>query len=51
MPDRIVRQGILTSDRVNQLDWGAECFYRRLMSIVDDYGRYDARPAVLRAQL
>lgn len=51
MPNRIIREGILTSDRVNSLDWEAEVFYRRLLSIVDDFGRYDARPAVLRANL
>lgn len=51
MPDRIVRVGILTSDAVNSLSWAAETFYRRLMSVVDDYGRFDGRPAVLRATL
>ncbi|MEG1071980.1 MAG: hypothetical protein RSE01_09245 [Akkermansia sp.] len=48
---RIVRIGILSSDRVNMLNWEEEVFYRRLMSIVDDFGRYDARPSVLRCQL
>lgn len=51
MPDRIVRAGILTSDPVNKLSWAAEVFYRRLFSIVDDYGRYDGRAALLRAHL
>lgn len=51
MPDRIVRAGILTSDAVNELSWAEECFYRRLMSVADDYGRYDARPSILRASL
>ena len=51
MPNRIVREGILTSDRVNSLEPREEVFYRRLLSIVDDYGRYDARPPILRAQL
>lgn len=51
MPDRIVRTGILTSEKVNELSWFGEVFYRRLMSIVDDYGRYDARPTILRAQI
>ncbi len=51
MPDRIVRAGILTSDPVNTLSWAAEVFYRRLFSVVDDYGRYDARPAILRSHL
>lgn len=51
MPDRVLRAGILTSDRVNELSWGGEVFYRRLMSIVDDYGRYDGRPSILLAAL
>jgi hypothetical protein len=51
MPDRVVRAGILTSDRVNELSWASEVFYRRLMSVTDDYGRYDARPSILRAEL
>ncbi len=51
MPDRIVRVGILTSDAVNKLSWPAEVFYRRLFSVVDDYGRYDGRPTLLRAHL
>lgn len=51
MPDRIVRAGILNSDAVNQLSWAAEVFFRRLMSIVDDFGRYDGRASVVRAQL
>lgn len=51
MPDRIIRMGILTSEAVNTLTWPAETFYRRLMSVVDDYGRYDGRIAILRAAL
>jgi hypothetical protein len=51
MPDRIVRAVILTSESVNKLSWAAEVFYRRLFSIVDDYGRYDARATLLRAHL
>lgn len=51
MPDRIVRTGILTSDAVNRLSLGGEVFYRRLMSVVDDHGRYDGRTEILRAVL
>ena len=51
MPTRLLREGILDSDRVNSLDWAAEVFYRRLMSKVDDHGLYDARPSMLRASL
>lgn len=51
MTDRVVRQGIITSEAVNSLSWPAEVFYRRLMSVVDDYGRFDGRVSVLRASL
>lgn len=51
MPVRLLREGILTSERVDQLDAPAEVFYRRLMSKVDDHGLYDARPSILRASL
>lgn len=49
MPSRIIREGILTSERVNSLSPGAELFYRRLMSVVDDFGRFSAHPMLLRA--
>lgn len=49
MPSRIIREGILTSGRVNRLSSGAELFYRRLLNVVDDYGRYHAHPTLLRA--
>ena len=47
MPSRILRDGIIESMAVNSLSWDAELFYRRLMSIVDDYGRYSAIPQLL----
>lgn len=49
MPTRMLREGILTSERVASLNWGEEVFYRRLMSVVDDFGRYYATPMLLRA--
>ena len=49
MARRWLRDTILTSESVDKLEPPAEVFYRRLMSVVDDYGRYDARPAILRA--
>jgi hypothetical protein len=51
MPDRVLRAGILTSEGVNKLSWPSEVFYRRLMSVADDFGRYDGRPSILRAAL
>ncbi|MCC2632157.1 MAG: hypothetical protein K0S48_43 [Ramlibacter sp.] len=47
----MIREGILTSDRIDQLDPPSEVFYRRLMSKVDDHGLYDARPSILRSSL
>lgn len=49
MPNRILREGILTSERIAKLSWPAEVFYRRLMSVVDDFGRYYANATLLRA--
>jgi hypothetical protein len=49
LPNRILREGILTSERIAKLSWPAEVFYRRLMSVVDDFGRYYATPMLLRA--
>ena len=51
MPNRLLREGILSSEPVNALPPEAEVFYRRVMSAVDDFGRYSAHPALLRAAL
>lgn len=49
MPNRILRDGILRSPRVIKLGWAEEVFYRRLHSVVDDFGLYYADPEMLRA--
>lgn len=51
MPNRYIREGIIESEAVNSLSWQAEVFYRRLINRVDDFGRYTAHPALLRASL
>lgn len=51
MPNRILREGILTSVAVNSLTPQAEVFYRRLMSIVDDFGRFDGLAPVIFGRL
>ena len=51
MPIRLLRDGILDSDAVCSLSFPAEVFYRRLMSAVDDFGRFDGRLSVLRGRL
>lgn len=32
------------------MDWASEVFFRRVLSIVDDYGRYEANPLLLRSK-
>lgn len=49
MPNRILREGILTSPRIAKLGWAEEVFYRRLHSVVDDFGRYFADHGLLLA--
>jgi hypothetical protein len=50
MPNRIIREAILSSEKMALLAWPEEVFYRRLQSIVDDFGRYEANPQLLRAR-
>jgi len=49
MPNRILRDGILASERVAVLNWAEEVFYRRLMSVADDHGRFYAAPKLIRS--
>jgi hypothetical protein len=51
MPNRYIREAAIESEPVNSLSWKAEVFYRRLMNRVDDFGRFDANPALLRASI
>lgn len=50
MPNRIIRESITTSHSWDALSFPAEAFCTRLITVVDDYGRQDARPSVLRAK-
>ena len=50
MPNRILKDSICTSEDIAALDWAAEVFWYRLIVQCDDYGRMDARPAILRAR-
>ncbi len=45
----MVREGIVSSEAVNSLAWAEEVFYRRLFSVVDDFGRYHGNPKLIRA--
>ena len=51
MPNRILKESICTSDTVDTLSWFEEAFFYRLIVNCDDYGRTDARPAILKANL
>lgn len=51
MPNRIIKESICTSASVDGLSWFEEVFFYRLIVNCDDYGRFDARLAVLRARL
>jgi hypothetical protein len=53
MPNRILREGVLTSERVNEIadEPAVECTYKRLYSVVDDFGRFTAHPSLVRAAL
>lgn len=50
MPNRLLREGVTTSDRINGLSPEEEVFFYRLLVVCDDFGRMDARPAILKAQ-
>jgi len=51
LPNRIIKESICTSDTIDQLSWFEEVFFYRLIVNCDDYGRFDARPAILKARL
>lgn len=50
MPNRYLKETICTSDTLDVLSADEERFFYRLMVQVDDFGRTDARPQVLRAK-
>ena len=51
MPNRIIKESVCSSDTIDQMSWFEECFFHRLWVNCDDYGRMDARPAILKARL
>lgn len=51
MPNRILKESICTSDKIEQLSAFAETFFYRLIVNADDFGRMDGRAAVLRSRL
>lgn len=49
MPQRFLRPGLTTSQRYNSCSWEAQALFTRLITLVDDFGRYDAEPRLLRS--
>jgi hypothetical protein len=50
MPNRIIREGMLDSEKINSVSDATQMFFVRLMLVVDDFGRMDARCELLRAK-
>jgi hypothetical protein len=50
MPTRYLKHGICDSESMNALSSSAEVMFYRLLVNVDDFGRIDARPLVLKAK-
>lgn len=51
MPNRILKETICTSETIDQLSSEEERFFYRLLVNCDDFGRLDARPAILRSKI
>lgn len=49
MPDRMLRERICTSYEVEALSWAEEVLFTRLITKLDDYGRFHGDPAIVRA--
>lgn len=47
MPNRILRASLRQSQRWNSLSFLAQSLYVRILTLVDDYGRYEAHPQLL----
>lgn len=49
MPTRYLKPGVRDSERIDALDAPSETLYYRLVVTVDDFGRFDARPSMVKA--
>ena len=50
MPNRIIREGITTSEPLAMASFEAECLFYRLMVVADDFGAFDGRAVIVRAK-
>lgn len=51
MPNRVIREDIITSENVNKLSWLGQVFFYRLLLSIDNAARFDARPEIIRSFL
>lgn len=51
MPNRILKESICMNEQIDELTAFQETLFYRLIVKVDDYGRFDARPKILKAAL
>lgn len=49
MPTRYLKPGVRDSESIDSLSPHSEILYYRLLVTVDDFGRYDARPSMVKA--
>ena len=45
---RMIQESICDSESIANLSWFEECLMTRLITVCDDYGVYDARPAIIK---
>jgi hypothetical protein len=50
MANRLLKDGICTSDLINNLSNGSEVLFYRLLVVADDYGRMDGRVQIVKSQ-
>lgn len=50
MPNRIIRDGITTSEPLSRVSFQAECLFYRLIVVADDFGAFDGRAVIIRAR-
>jgi hypothetical protein len=50
MPNRILRETLLTSRKAGKTSDAGFCLYIRLLLVVDDYGRFSADPVIVRSR-
>lgn len=51
MPNRVIKESIKTSSKIDSLTWFEEVLYYRLMVTADDYGCMDGRAVLLKSEL